>query len=316
MGKKEKTYKIKVPVYSSELFENTKGFFEGHSYEDMINYLDRKLEEYTRSKPKLSRKRRNKIKEIEVQNIEQHNCEIGNIPARLFKITAYNTNLLDGYVETKERINLTKKDKVGSETNFMLLYPTIFGINSNEYQYQWKILLYEDPTKDNNELASICKLVLDKVFNIKVVNIKLERVLKKLKDRKIISELKMEFKSQTYDENEIDTDLKQYLVSASLKQIKNEKFQNVPFNEVEKLINDKEYEKDYQKRILKFILNKKEIKLTSEYVEAKEAIQETVEEIFNSGVVIGEAETEKLFNIEFIIDKLTPVLQEYLSENE
>ncbi|MDT0651910.1 hypothetical protein, partial [Autumnicola edwardsiae] len=299
MGKKEKTYKIKVPVYSSELFENTKGLFEGHSYEDMINYLDRKVEEHTRLKPKLSRKRRNKIKEIEVQDIEQHNCEIGKIPARLFKITAYNTNLLDGYVETKEKINLTKKDKVGSETNFMLLYPTIFGIDANQYQYQWKILLYEDPTKDNKELASICKLVLDKVFNIKVANIKLERVLKKLRERKIISELKMEFKSQTYDENEIDTDLKQYLVSASLKQIKNEKFQNVPFDEVEKLINDKEYEKDYQKRILKFILNKKEIKLTNEYVEAKAAIQETVEEIFNSDVVIGEAETEKLFNINF-----------------
>ncbi|NJW53565.1 hypothetical protein [Salinimicrobium oceani] len=316
MDKKEKTYKIKVPVYSSELFENTKGLFEGHSYEDMIGYLDRKIDEYSRLKPKLSRKRRNKIKEIEVQNIENHNCQIGKIPARLVKITAYNTNLMDGYVETNEKINLTKQDKVGSETNFMLLYPTIFGMDSNKYQYQWKILLYEDPTKDNHELTSICKLVLDKVLNIKVANIKLERVLKKLSDRKVISELKMEFKSQTYDENEIDTNLKQYLISASLIQIKNEKFQNVPFEDAEKLINDKEYEKDFQKRVLKFILNKKEIKLTSEYVEAQETIKETVEEIFNPDVIIGEVETEKLFDIEFIIDKLTPVLQEYLSENE
>jgi hypothetical protein len=41
-----------------------------------------------------------------------------------------------------------------------------------------------------------------------------------------------------------------------------------------------------------------------------------VEEIFNADVVIGEKDTEALFEIDFIIEKMTPVLQEYLSENE
>ena len=316
MTKKEKSYKIKVPVYSSELLENVKGLFGGHSYQDMINYLDKKLDNYIETKPKLSRKKRNKVKEIEIQNIEKIKGFIGGIPIRLFKISAYNTNLIDGFVETKEKITLTKNDKLGSDTNFMLLYPRIIGLNENEYQYQWKILLYEDPTKENRELVSICKTVLEKVFEIKICNIKLDRVLKLLKEKKVISELTMQFNSQSNDENEVETKLREYLVSANLKKIRYENFENVPFKEVEKIISDKDYETEYQKRTIKFSFNKKEIKLTNEFQEAKDTIKETVEEIFNSEVIINESEIESLFHTEFILEKLSPIIQEYLSENE
>ncbi|MCD8418810.1 hypothetical protein J2Q11_13870 [Tenacibaculum finnmarkense genomovar finnmarkense] len=316
MSKKEKSYKIKVPVYSSELLENVKGLFGGHSYNDMINYLDDKLNNYTQKKPKLSRKKRNKVKEIEIQNIEKIEGFIGEIPIRLFKISAYNTNLIDGYVETKEKITLTKNDKLGSDTNFMLLYPKIIGLNENEYQYQWKILLYEDPTKENRELVSICKIVLEKVFEIKICNIKLDRVLKILKEKKVISELTMQFNSQSNDENEVETKLRKYLVNANLKKIRYENFKDVPFNKVEEIISDKNYESEYQKRTIKFLFNKKEIKLTNEFQEAKEIIKETVEEIFNSEIIIHESEIESLFDTEFILEKLSPIIQEYLSENE
>jgi hypothetical protein len=314
--KKEKTYKIKVPVYSSELLGNEKGLFGGHSYEDMINYLDKKLTKYTETKPKLSRKKRNKVKEIEIQNIEKIEGFIGEIPIRLFQISAYNTNLIDGYVETKEKITLTKNDKLGSDTNFMLLYPRIIGLNESEYQYQWKILLYEDPTKENRELVSICKIVLEKVFEIKICNIKLDRVLKLLKDKKVISELTMQFNSQSNDDNEVETKLREYLVKSNLKKIRFENFKNVPFKEVEKIISDKDYESEYQKRTIKFSFNKKEIKLTNEFQEAKETIKDTVEEIFNSEIIVNESEIDSLFHTEFILEKLSPIIQEYLSENE
>lgn len=197
----------------------------------------------------------------------------------------------------------------------MLLYPRIIGLNKQEYQFQWKILLYEDPTKDNYELVSICKTVLEKVFDIKVCNIKLDRVLKLLKEKKVVSELSMQFNSLSNDENEVETDLRRYLVATQLKKIKYENFKDVPFNEIEKIISDKNYENEYQKRILKFIFNKKEFKLTNEYIEAKEKIKDTVEEIFNSEVIINESETEHLFEKDFILEKMTPVIQEYLSEN-
>ena len=257
MTRTEKSYKIKIPVYSSELLKKAKGLFEGHSYEDMINYLDKKLDNYTQTKPKLSQKKRNKVKEIGIQNIEKIEGHIGEIPIRLFKISAYNTNLIDGYVETEERITLTKNDKLGSDTNFMLLYPRIIGLNENEYKYQWKILLYEDPTKENRELVPICKIVLEKVFEIKICNIKLDRVLKILKEKEVISELSMQFNSQSNDENEVETKLRKYLVSANLKRIRYENFENVPFIEVEKIISDEGYKNEYQKRIIKFLFNKK-----------------------------------------------------------
>lgn len=296
--------------------ENKKGLFDGHSYSDMIDFLDSKLKIYEENKPKLSRKRRNKVKEIEIQNIEKIESKIGGIPVRLFKISAYNTNLIDGYVETKEKITLSKDDKLGSDTNFMLLYPRIIGLNEEDYQYQWQILLYEDPTKDNRELVSICKTVLEKVFAIKVCNIKLDRVLSLLKDKKVISELTMQFNSQSNDENEIETSLTGYLVNAQLKKIKYENYENVPFEDVEKIISDTEYESEYQKRTLKFIFNKKEIKLTNEFVEAKKIMKDTVEEIFNSEIGINDSDIENLFETEFILGSMSSIIQEYLSEND
>jgi hypothetical protein len=101
-----------------------------------------------------------------------------------------------------------------------------------------------------------------------------------------------------------------------LKKIRYENFENVPFKEVEKIISDKDYETEYQKRTIKFLFNKKEIKLTNEFQEAKDTIKETVEEIFNSEVIINESEIESLFHTEFILEKLSPIIQEYLSENE
>ena len=126
----------------------------------------------------------------------------------------------------------------------------------------------------------------------------------------------MQFNSQSNDKNEVETNLRGYLVNAQLKKIKYENFENIPFNDVEKIISSTGYESEYQKRVLKFIFNKKEFKLTSEYVEAKEIIKDTVEEIFNSEVSVSESEMETLFETEFILEKMSPVIQEYLSEND
>lgn len=314
MSDKNKIYKIKIPVYSSEIIDGKKGFFEGHTYSDMVNYLDKKWLAYNGVKPKLSRKKRNKIQEIKIQDIEKHDVSLGEIPSRLFKISAYNTNLIDGYVETKTKIKLTKNDKLGSDTHFMLLYPVILGLNSNEYQYQWKILLYEDPTKDNKELVSICKIVLEKVFGIKVKNIKLDKLLEQLRNKKILPELSLHFTSHTFDDNEVDSYLRNYVVKSSKTEIKKENFKDVPIDLIEETINDTSYEEHYQKRILKFPFGKKEVKLTNELDEAKNKIKSTVEEIFNSEVNITEEEVDKLFELDFIIEKLTPVLQDYMSE--
>ena len=95
-----------------------------------------------------------------------------------------------------------------------------------------------------------------------------------------------------------------------------ENFKNVPVNEIDSIVSNNEYENSFQKRIIKFIFRNKEIRLTNEFEEAKEKIKETVEEIFNSTVPITEEETKQLFEPEFIIEKMTLVLQEYLSEND
>lgn len=315
MIKKENPYKIKVPVYSSELIEKNNGLFEVLSYVNMVEHVDKKISDYILHKPPVKRKKRSKVKEIEIQNVESFEYFVETIPCRLLKITAFNTNLIDGFLETDTKINLSKSDKLGSETNYMLLYPRILGLSHNSCNFQWRILVYEDPTKENFEIVSICKLVLNKILNIKIKNIKLDKLLKELKENAILERLEIQFNSQSDDINEVDTYLRQYLIESKIKKVRTEKFSNVPISNFQKLINDTNYTGDFSKRIIKFFLKKKEIKITDEYLDAKEKIDQTVEEIFNSSIVLEENEIDLIFNNDFIFEKLVGVLNEYLEDN-
>ncbi|MBC7451783.1 MAG: hypothetical protein H7259_09870 [Cytophagales bacterium] len=215
--KKEKSYAIKIPVYSSELMKSSNGpLFEGATYEDMIKIVRKKIDAFQESRPKISKEQPHKAKTTEIDSIKYIDTIIGEVPAILIQISAYNTNLLDGYVETEKKITLQQNHKLGSETNFVLLYPRIIGLDTKDYKYQWLILIYEDPHKENVELVSTIKLALKKVLNISTANIKLPTLLDQLRKRGTIPELNLKFSSIINDENEVDVKLRSYLVKSFL----------------------------------------------------------------------------------------------------
>ena len=151
VGASANQHVIKVPVYVSETKTDSVGFFGGITYKNMIESLTRKIDEYNISSGEIKSVKKKKIFEKVVKGIEYSETLIDNRSGLLVKMTAYNTNYIDGFFEENNKIALTKKSKIGSENNFMLMYPSITGLNPVSYKYRWMILLYEDPNKDFNE---------------------------------------------------------------------------------------------------------------------------------------------------------------------
>jgi hypothetical protein len=280
---KEKSYLIKVPVYASEFKEGSAGLFGRITYENLVQNIINKIEEYNRTKPLVSKYRRNKVQQLVIGEVQSIECEIGDHPSVLLRITAFNTNLHDGYIETNEnKIAFQTSHKLGSDTNFMLLYPQIIGLSPDKYRFQWLILLYEDPNKENLEIVSIAKLVLTKILDISIINVKLPEVLEELRKIDKIPELSLKFSDVIIDGNEVDAKFRSYLVNSKLKKLKEVNFKDIPYANTEEIINDTSYKEEFQKREIKIISGNKEFRITRDQkAEASESLNNVVEEIFN-----------------------------------
>ncbi|MFN3783128.1 MAG: hypothetical protein ACK4R6_04385 [Spirosomataceae bacterium] len=313
---KEKVYNIKIPVYTSELVEQGADLFGGVTRKHMITFVEKKINAYNQQSQKVQSDKRNKTFQKNIDKVEFSNHNIGDIPTILLKISAYNTNLFDGYYETDTRKQFGKNDKIGSDNNYILMYPHIMGLNSSYYQFQWIILIYEDPNKENEDIVRTAKLVLEKIIGIKTANIKLKSVLDELSKIKIIPELQVKLTSISYDRNDVDAKYADYWTSSKLKKDKEDKFNNMPFDNAKDLIDDKSYLEDgFQSKITRLFVGKKEFKITESYAqEVSEKLKQTAEEIYNATSQISQNDLENnLYLPTFIIEKLKPIIDNYLS---
>src|SRR5690606_31942540 len=141
----------------TEITESPKDLFGGVSYPDMVAYIVRKIKSFQDGKFVVSSDNRNKTLKTAIEAIDFFEYNIGDIPSVLLKIKAYTTNLYDGYFETEdEKINFEKENRLGSENNFVLLYPVIDGVVKRAYHFL--VLVYDDPHKRGDELLKISKL--------------------------------------------------------------------------------------------------------------------------------------------------------------
>lgn len=92
----------------------------------------------------------------------------------------------------------------------------------------------------------------------------------------------------------------------------------MPLETMEQLLSDTSEDEEYQRKDTRIIVGKKEYRITKEQIkEANEELRETAEKIFNATSAISQSELEeKVHNPEFMIDKLSAVLTNYLSMSE
>ena len=195
----------------------------------------------------ISSDNRNKTKKTVISKIIPSDVKIGDVPALLLQINAFNTNLYDGYFEGSERIQFTRDNKIGSESNFVLFYPRINGLSPGHYTCYFLMLAYEDPTKDSGEVSKLAKIVAKQILNVPVQNIKISMILDELKSIGDIPELRIKYYSLTESDNNVDVKYASYLTKTSLKREEIRNFKNMPFTTMESLISDSTEDGNYQK---------------------------------------------------------------------
>lgn len=313
----KKTYSLKVPVYISDSVEDEKKIIEFDGFELsqklLIDTVISRIQQYEENPISISKRKRNKTGTQNIEKVNYEEISLGNDICLLLNVTSFSTNIFDGFVEKEKRIKLDRTDKLGSENHYFILYPHIFGVNKR--QFKWIILLYEDPNKENSEIVSAVKLVLKEILDIKPVNIKMRELMEKLSSKGVISELSMKLVAVTFEDNEVDYEIDNYLTQTKITRIKEKKYRDVPAEEISSLIEDKSLG-EYKRRAIRILQGKQELKLEQEYKdENKERMTELAEEIFNFTTEVSseEIETGQIYKKDFIIKKLQPVLENYLS---
>ena len=136
---KPKLYTIKMPVYTTSMMDDVEGLFGKTTYEELISFLKGRLSSFVSP---IFTDNRNKTKKTVISKINPTDVSIGDVPALLLQINAFNTNLYDGYFEGNEKINFTRDNKIGSDSNYVLFYPRIVGLSASKYTRYFLMLVY------------------------------------------------------------------------------------------------------------------------------------------------------------------------------
>lgn len=309
---KPKLYTIKMPVYTTSMMDDVEGLFGKTTYEELISFLKGRLSSFVSP---FFTDNRNKTKKTAISKINPTDVSIGDVPALLLQINAFNTNLYDGYFEGNEKINFTRDNKIGSDSNYVLFYPRIVGLSASKYTRYFLILVYEDPTKDSGEVSRIAKIVANKILNIPIQNIKMSMIIEELKAINTIPELSVRYYSLTESDNNVDVKYASYLSSMKLKKEETRNFKNMPVDTMTELMSDSTEDGNYQKKETWIRWGRREYKITKQLIaEAGEELKETAEKIFNATSAITQKELEeKIHDKQFMIEKMSDVITNYIS---
>lgn len=312
---KKDQHKILVPIFTSEIIDSPDPLFQNITYGQIASSITRRIATYNASKEKRSSKIYSTLKERVIEKIEVTEHKLGEHPILLLRITAYETNLKDVFVETLERIHLESRNKVGSENNIVLLYPEILGMDPANFSYRWIAFVYEEPSKDRGEVISVCKLVLQKILGIAMRNFKLPSVMDELKKAGTIDELSIKFYTVESDLNEVDLRYKTYVSRFQTRKQKDTTYSHIPFDEASELLRESD-EPEYKVKEVKISLGKRELKYKENQKQEMQTETELfAEELFNESVPLNLNEIERIYDVDFVLEKLKPVVQKFVSDH-
>ena len=305
---------IKVPVYMTTPLSVDEDEMFGGSYKDMVQNVKDLLDGFST----VRKKSKNKTKETVIRSVSYSDFDIKGRPSLLLRIKSYNTNLNDGYFEGDKRFELGSEGKIGSDTNFVLLFPQIDGIHPASKSCSFLMLVYEDPTKDPGSVSKLAKIVAKDILHQPVHNIKPETVLEEVRKMGTIPELQITYVGVSFDDDG-DIRFRQYRTSVKNKAQKDETYCNVPSDTVHELVANNPDDGRFQKRFVRFIQGKKMYKWSKDLreglvKEASEIMKESAEMVYNMSTSITDIELENRVHDEsFVVQKLTGVLENVLN---
>lgn len=309
---KIKTYTIKVPVYTSRQYDknDTCDLFGKITYDDMIEGIKSKI--LSTSSNRIINCR-NKVKQTVISDISISEKKIEDRPCLLLNISSYDTNLGSGYYqdENNNRYNFSESNRLGSNNNYMLIYPIINGLESSKYTCYFLFIMYDDPRKDSGNVIRLCKHIVNNIVNCPIENIKLPQIIEELKKVVTIPELSIRYKSIVIDDDEPESTYKQYIVRSEIKKDKKQTFKAIPIDVLSDILDERFDGTEYQSREVKVKVGRKEYEITREILADTQELLDTAEKVYNASVSITEEELKQIYDEDFIMQKLILVLTNY-----
>lgn len=318
----EKTYEIKIPVYVSERISLEQQSLFSNTQETLLQYVKDILANYN-SKPNsiVYTEKRNKTNRIGIKSVSPIEVSFGTDKGLILRVTAYKTNLLDGYYQNKtdtQKIDFQQLDKLCSDNYFYLLYPLVRRIYaSNEDEVYWQLFVYEDPSKADDEMVQIGRAIMKKILNTPIKNIKSDKLIEDLK-RHRIADVEITLSSLEDNAEGVPAYVKQYSYICKLKREKKITLSGMTIDDVLEIYNDRTdfNRENYSKRQLKFFTEDRHN--YSVIQEFKDKIVETIEDSFNYKENVSEEDVKnkKIFEITEIKKHMEGVFFNYLANNK
>lgn len=307
---------INIPVYRTKTEEEEILLFN-ITKDEMVDNVCKKINDYKCSTTnKITIDNSGKSYTNEIVHIKAERKTMHDSPCVFIQMSAHKTNLNDGYIETSKKIPVTKDVKIGSDHHYIIMYPMIIK-GRTKYKRYWNIFIYDDPNKDSAEFIRMSKEMIKLVLGFQVCNLKKKDFIEEIKECKVFTNITANFQTVEFIDNQYDADFKEYIIKGQIYSKKVFELKNVLSNDFLKMLDSYE---DLTVKRKQFIIpfGKKEYKIKQEikkdYQRAKEKYRITIESHFNEKISLTEEEyANKLYDIDFVIEKMEDVVINYMS---
>lgn len=174
------------------------------------------------------------------------------------------------------------------------------------------MLVYDDPYHDSYNSCRIATTVVKKILKLKPINQKLDSVIHEIEDTQSIPQLQISLSSYDATDSNYAPKINLYRVRTSnfKKQVIN--FESVPKESAIEVIKDDDCG-DYSIKEISISIGRKQIKVRRDISKGIDEMKLTIDSIFNSSTTISDDDMNKLYDEDFIIEKIQPILANYLS---
>lgn len=317
-------YDMKIPVYVSERVVLEKASLFANTNDTLLQQVKDIVANYNSStKKKVLPPKKNKTGKIGIRNINVTDISFNTDKCLLLQVTAYKTNLYDGYYEDgreMRKIDFQQLDKLCSDNYFYVLYPLIRrNYNSNEDEVYWQLFVYEDPSKSNEEMVQIGRALMKDILKTPIKNIKPDKLMDDLRSYKLAN---VEIILSSFGEDDNDNGkpvyVKDYEYSCKLKREKKIVLSAMKIEDAIEIYNDRtDFDtSNYSKRQIKFLTE--DSHTYSIVQEFTDKLKVAIEDSFNYTTKVSEEDvkSKKIFEIDEIKKHMEGVFCNYLANHK
>ena len=182
----------------------------------------------------------------------------------------------------------------------------------------WNVFVYDDPNKDSEDFLKVVKRVLKDVLGEVVRNVKYKEFLEEIKKFKILDNITASVLTIEDVDPNYRAKYSEWIVDASLRKKKSMTLKKFPSEQFQELYESQDVDDvNISKKIFKITNGFKQYTLKRERkIDIRtmhEKLVNTVESCFNETITIGDGEETKIYDVDYIVNNVGPIIHKYIS---